>query len=145
METKPREDLIAPCGMNCGICGAYLSHTLNLPKKRGYSKCIGCLPRAKKCAYLKGRCAKLRKKEIRFCFECQNFPCERLKRLDKRYRKNYNMSMIENLLEIKKNGVKEFLKKQKEKYKCPKCGGTICVHNEECYSCGYKDSQLLKK
>ena len=48
-------------------------------------------------------------------------PCENLDRLDRRYRKRYDMSMVENLKEIRDKGINEFLKTQEEKYKCPKC------------------------
>jgi hypothetical protein len=27
--------LIVPCGMNCGICSAYLAYSRNIPRKRG--------------------------------------------------------------------------------------------------------------
>jgi uncharacterized OB-fold protein len=46
------------------------------------------------------------------------------------------MSMIENLEYIQKNGIDNFLKKERERWKCSKCGGIICVHNKKCYTCG---------
>jgi len=130
------KNLIAPCGINCGICSAYLAYSRNIPKKRGkISHCIGCRPRDKQCAYLKGNCEILRENKVDFCFECKNFPCNRLKHIDERYRNDFNMSLIENLYEIKNEGVDKFLENQKEKYKCSKCGGVICVHNKKCYDC----------
>jgi hypothetical protein len=36
-------------------------------------------------------------KKFRYCYECDEFPCARVKRLDKRYRTKYEMGMIENL------------------------------------------------
>jgi hypothetical protein len=129
-----REDLVAPCGMNCNVCSGYLSHSKNLPKKAG-PHCIGCRPRNKKCAYLKGHCSKLRNNEINFCYKCKDFPCDRLQTLDKRYRKNYHTSFIENLKRIRDVGVNRFLNEQKEKHTCLKCGGIICIHNGKCYDC----------
>jgi hypothetical protein len=129
-------DLIAPCGMNCGICSGYLAYSRNIPKKRGkIIHCIGCRPRNKQCAFLKGYCTRLRNGKIGFCYECSDFPCYRLGHLDKRYRERYGMSMIENLNEIKKDGIDKFLKNQREKYRCPKCGGVICIHNKKCFDC----------
>jgi len=57
------------------------------------------------------KCELLGKGKLRFCFECNNFPCKRLKALDKRYRMKYHMSMIDNLNFIKENGLEAFLAK----------------------------------
>jgi len=46
-------ELIAPCGMNCGICKSYLAFSRGIPEKKGkVSHCPGCLPRNKNC-YIK--------------------------------------------------------------------------------------------
>jgi uncharacterized OB-fold protein len=45
------------------------------------------------------------------------------------------MSMIKNLRYVQTNGIKKFLKNEQEKWKCPACGGIICVHNKTCYDC----------
>ncbi|HEY48988.1 MAG TPA: DUF3795 domain-containing protein [Dehalococcoidia bacterium] len=130
------EELIAPCEMNCGICSSYLAYSKNILKKRGaILHCAGCIPRDKRCAYIRKICINLRNDRIRFCYECYDFPCDRLRELDKRYRKNYGMSMVENLEFIRDNGIGKFLVKQEERYKCLKCGGVVCVHNGKCYDC----------
>ena len=126
-----KKELIAPCGMNCAICMAYL---------REKRKCPGCreiyinepVTRAK--CRIKN-CDELNKNNLKFCYECNKFPCDRMKRLDKRYRTKYHMSMIENLNFIKENGVKKLLEKEINKWTCPKCGGTISCHNGYCYTC----------
>jgi hypothetical protein len=74
-------------------------------------------------------------RRIEFCFECSDFPCPRLQRLDERYRKKYKMSMIENLHQIKEDGIEAFLSTQQAKYRCARCGGVVCVHNGRCYDC----------
>ncbi|TET46059.1 MAG: DUF3795 domain-containing protein [Dehalococcoidia bacterium] len=130
--------LAAPCGMNCAICSGYLAYK-NHPRFKGIvSYCRGCRPRNKQCAFLKKRCAdnlKLLAGEVNFCFECNCFPCEGLKHLDARYRREFNMSMIENLMEIKENGLDGFLEKQYQKYACQRCGDLISVHSQKCFSC----------
>lgn len=134
MKTIFRKELVAPCGMNCNVCSNFLAYSRNLPKKVG-PHCIGCRPGNKKCAYLKGHCHKLSIHEIDFCYQCEDFPCDRLKTIDKRYRKNYNASLIENLCAIMKIGIGRFLDEQEGKYKCPKCSGIISIHNGKCYDC----------
>ena len=78
-------------------------------------------------------CEFFRNSKAKYCFECQDFPCEKVKHLDRRYRTKYGMSMIENLENIKKFGIEKFLNNEKVKWACPDCEGTICVHNKQCY------------
>ena len=125
-KTVMKAKLIAPCGMNCAICLAYL---------REKNKCSGCWSPERECnknctirscIYLKGK----------YCFDCDSFPCKRLLQLDSRYRKKYGMSMMENLQAIKLIGIRNFTITEKNRWTCPKCGGTICVHRSSCYTCG---------
>jgi hypothetical protein len=129
--------LIAPCGMNCALCGNYLSMKKDL-RKIGVQKsyCPGCRPRGKNCAFMKKACPSIGEGKYQFCFECPDFPCRRLKALDKRYRERYRMSMIENLNFIKEKGMEEFLAWQAEKWRCKECGGVVCCQNGICYTCG---------
>lgn len=130
------EELIAPCGMNCALCVAYQARALDL-KRKGFSRsyCPGCRPRGKHCAFMKGNCAKIGEGLIHDCSACGDFPCARLKRLDKRYRTQYHMSMIDNLNQIKAAGMERFLAQQAADWRCPRCGGTICCHIGLCLEC----------
>ncbi len=129
------EALIAPCGMNCAICSRYLAYINNLKR----SQCVGCLPRNEKCAYLFGKCRGInhtaRGGAAVFCFECADYPCERINRVDARYRKNYNMSFKENLEYIRSKGIGKFIEAQYKKYRCSNCGGLLSVHNRKCFNC----------
>lgn len=140
------EELIAPCGMNCGVCVSYLAMKNDL-KNKGFAKkyCVGCRPRGKNCTFLKNQCGRLGKGLVRFCYECGEYPCRRLKALDKRYRTFYHMSMIENLELIKTQGIGSLLEKEAAKWRCPECGGTICCHNGLCFNCGLDKLRQNKK
>jgi len=124
--------LIAPCGMNCGICMGYL---------RKERRCPGCRcadtnnsDYVRKCIIK--NCETVKHNLSGFCFECLKYPCRRLKQLDKRYRTKYAMSMLENLEFIREHGLSTFLDKENERWRCQKCGGVICIHRGYCYSCG---------
>lgn len=132
-----KEELIAPCGMNCGVCVSYLAMK-NEVNKKGFRKkyCAGCLPRGKNCTFMAKQCDLLAKGLVRFCYDCAGFPCPRLKALDRRYRVSYHMSMIENLEFIKNNGMERFLEKEAGKWRCLDCGAVICCHNGLCLNCG---------
>jgi len=130
-----KEELIAPCGMNCGICIGYL---------RDKNKCPGCRKMDKnkpeycrKCIIM--HCEILKKNKMKFCSDkCEKFPCKRLKNLDKRYKGKYHMSMLENLENIEKFGIREFVNNEQERWKCPECGGIISCHRDKCLSCGFE-------
>ena len=128
------KELIAPCGMNCAICSRYLSYVNNLKR----SQCIGCRPRNKRCTYLFKNCTgpkDISNGNATFCFECGQYPCKQINRIDHRYKSNYKMSMKENLEDIKKNGTDKFIVEQYKKYQCVKCGGLISIHNRKCFKC----------
>jgi hypothetical protein len=122
---------IAPCGMNCGTCIAYL---------REKNKCPGCrvISENKNKAVQRciiARCIYLDKTKSKFCYECEKYPCKRMKQLDKRYRTKYNTSFIENMLIIKEKGISEFLKFETKRRTCPNCGSSLSVHRPYCLEC----------
>jgi len=123
--------LVAPCGIYCGACYAYL---------RDKNKCHGCRidfeTKPLSCVRCrKANCDLLAKTKSGFCYDCNKFPCQSLKQLDKRYRTKYNTSLIENLILIKEKGMPEFLKIEQEKRTCPECGSIISIHRDNCQTC----------
>lgn len=117
-------NLIAPCGMNCGICIGHL---------RNNNPCHGCNNAEKNWPKTRVNCRLrlCRKRQGDFCYDCEVFPCDRLKHLDKRYRTKYGMSEIGNLEYIKNHGIRKFLQKERAKWISKK--GILCVHNRKYY------------
>jgi hypothetical protein len=140
------ERLIAPCGMNCAICSGYLAMANNV-KEKGVRipYCAGCRPRGKKCAFLKKHCHRLLSGEVKYCFQCGEYPCLRLRQLDQRYRLRFRMSMIDNLDAIKAKGIAKFLEEEDARWRCSSCGSVICCHNGICFNCGLERLQAKKK
>ncbi len=127
-------NLVAQCGINCGTCFAFFGYTM--AGKRRMHSCMGCRARKSLCAFIKKGCKRIaEKKPVEFCFECSDFACENLVKMDIVYRKRFNMSLIENLNYIKEKGINAFLEEEKQKHTCPTCGGVICVHTKRCYNC----------
>lgn len=125
------KSLIAPCGMNCGTCIAYL---------RVKNKCLGCrVYSADKAVSVKRciitSCDKLARTASKFCYDCETYPCKRLKQLDKRYRTKYKTSFIENLTIIKDEGIDNFLVFESERRTCSNCGSVLSVHRDHCLVC----------
>ena len=124
--------LIVPCGMNCGICIGFLREKNKCPgcnsgsenKQKHLAKCV-----IRNCEYLEAS-------RTGFCFECPQYPCARLRQLDKRYRPKYRMSMIENLNNIKVLGLDEFFERENSKWTCSNCKARLSAHRENCLECG---------
>jgi hypothetical protein len=128
-----RAELIAPCGMNCRLCYAY---------QREKKKCSGCRNESDIKYKTKGctsciikNCPTIKNNDSGFCYECDKFPCQRLKQLDKRYRTKYHMSMLENLEAIKEYGLDAFLQQEEKRWTCSECGSLVSVHKEACLKC----------
>ncbi len=47
----------------------------------------------------------------------------------------YSYSLIETLEAIRDKGIKTTLEEQRERYRCARCGGIVCIHNGKCYNC----------
>jgi hypothetical protein len=123
-------DLFAPCGMNCLVCYAHL---------RKKKPCDGCLAadthkteRCKSC-FIK-QCAQ--QKGLVYCFDCPDFPCQRIKNLEKSYLKRYQVSLIENSRLVQASGLEPFFQKERLRWACPECGGLVCLHDKMCSQCG---------
>jgi hypothetical protein len=127
-----KPSLIAPCGMNCGLCVGYL---------RRRNTCGGCRSgdegKARSVLACTTRtCEKVVTGGSGSCSDCERIPCPRLRRLDARYRQKYRMSMLENLEAMRERGVEAFLEAERERWARPACGGVQCVHTAECIYCG---------
>jgi len=125
------KSLIAPCGMNCGTCIAYL---------RSKNKCIGCRIQTKDKPQIRVRCfvkncQYLSETTSKYCGECQYFPCKRIIQLDKRYQTKYRTSFIENLKMIQEKEIDSFLEFESNRRTCSNCGTTLSVHRSNCLKC----------
>lgn len=124
--------MFAPCGMNCEVCYKHLK-----PKKA----CQGCLngdvDKPEHCRICKIKtCA--HSKELMYCYECEDFPCILIKNLEKSYVKRYGVSLVENSLVVKCEGLESFMKKEKGRWTCKSCGGVISLHDAVCSECQLK-------
>lgn len=122
--------LIAPCGVNCAACGAHLDRKKPCPGCRAPSDQIkrkSCVHCAKKnCAFEQG---------FSWCFECPRFPCSRIKSLDKTYRAQYDVDLIQNGIDARAD-MNAFLQAQSIRFACLDCGEMIDQHRRRCSACG---------
>ncbi|WP_455684939.1 DUF3795 domain-containing protein [Thomasclavelia sp.] len=124
--------MLASCGMNCIVCYKHLI------TKKYAKKCNGCkyddetLPEHCRKCKIKD-CAK--SKHLEYCFQCEEYPCKRIKNLDKSYVQKYKTSLIDNGLFIKEKGIVVFLEHEKKKWACLDCNGIISLHDRFCSEC----------
>lgn len=129
MPSEIQESFFAPCGINCMVCYVHLKDKKPCSgclgdKQHKPERCIVCS--IKNCAQEKG---------FTYCYECTDFPCKRIKNLEKSYKKRYNISLIENSKMVKEKGIKAFQKDEQEKWKCNICAGVISLHDKICSNC----------
>lgn len=128
------QNLIAPCGINCALCMRYQRKKKPCPGCREHSgnKYKSCL----ECIII--NCDKRQGKDADYCYVCEEYPCKKLKGLDKVYRTKYSMSLVENLSYIAQHGVDAFMDSEQQRWKCENCGELICVHRGYCVNCNDK-------
>ena len=125
--------IVAPCGINCSLCRAYVRDRNPCPGCRGGIEnkaptCFNCSIK---------NCKELATGGYQFCTSCASYPCAKLLHLDLRYRTRYRVSVIANLERIQAVGTDLFVAEEVEKWTCPECGERLCMHKPQCLNCGY--------
>lgn len=136
MPDKIEEVMFAPCGMNCMVC--YKHCYTKKPCEGCFNSDIGKPEHCRKCKIK--QCTAI--KCVKYCFECNEFPCKFIKNLEKSYKIRYSISLIENSMVVKQEGLEAFMKRQQYDYKCD-CGGIISLHDAECSEC--KKTEKVRK
>jgi hypothetical protein len=144
-------NLVGVCGIYCGACLIYRAYKDNDQKlfhfleEQGLSReqirCEGCVsgdvsPTCAQCQ-LRG-CAK--QKNITFCFECKDMPCNKIIEFAEKRSKANNLPHLTlcpaNLQSLKRTGTQEWLKQQEDRWKCNKCGRKMHWYSDSCPKCG---------
>ena len=132
----------AYCGLYCGACYVMLANEKGTIEKIGKDLnlapedvlCGGCKSDTRfvgcRDCYIRN-CAK--EKELNYCFECKDFPCDYFGRFVKL--KPHLISTTENLQAIKNNSLDFWLNEQKKRWQCPSCNENFSWYEFECQSC----------
>jgi predicted RNA-binding Zn-ribbon protein involved in translation (DUF1610 family) len=142
------KDLLAPCGLYCGVCAIFIAHRDNnekfkkalLPVYKMFAKsiddiaCTGCLsegivfPVCQSCPIKK--CTN--KRELEGCFECDDWPCKYITNFPIQKAKNVMMRTIPTWREM---GTQKFVELEEERYRCPECGNQLFRGVRKCNKC----------
>jgi len=120
MITSERINLVAPCGIDCGLCELYICRD-NLSLRaylvsRGIPDaslpCAGCRGVHGGCPVITGTCETytcVHDKGVAFCFECGDFPCSKLNPAADRADVLPHNTKVFNLCTIQRLGVEGFV------------------------------------
>lgn len=137
--THKRHCELAPCGVYCGACPSFNITCFGCAsddKNQKRSSKWGCKIRS--CCYTE--------KGLNYCIDCDQFPCnifssKLLGTHKKDPRFNYRFEIPLLLSKLKIMSSKNFIRFQKERWKCNSCGGTIRFYHYRCDKCG-KESMV---
>lgn len=120
MQHTERTTLVAPCGIDCGICELYTcrynqqlyAHLLSrgIPKER--IPCNGCRSIQGNCPVIPSTCDTylcVKEKDVQFCYECNEFPCVRLHPSADRADVLPHNLKVYNLCTIRQKGIEKFI------------------------------------
>jgi hypothetical protein len=170
MTGASKEGLAAACGTYCGACPAYLARhgedeplriALQKRSSSGLAKaqkgippsnwmdgllCDGCLSGG----VLAGHCQRcdirvhaLNKQEDSRCTACEELPCYRIADLVNMGRYLHRQEYLPNLKKVREMGVQAWVKKEEERWRCPKCSLPLSWYDAACARCGEPRSRQL--
>lgn len=120
MTGKERLGMVAPCGIDCGICElavcrdnprmmeVLVSH--GIPREK--LPCAGCRSVQGGCPVIGGICETYRcvtEKNVEFCHQCADFPCSKLSPASDRANVLPHNMKVFNLCAIQRRGVEAFV------------------------------------
>lgn len=126
---KDKNPAAAICGLYCGTCPAFGADCDGCLSDRVAPGCDVCLNGFRECAAAH--------KAAR-CYECAEFPCQRLKAFSKRHYVNgigHHVHVIEDLQTMKDIGVGAWTDRQREEHTCKNCGKSILWYERGCPDC----------
>lgn len=138
------KDLLAPCGLYCGVCGVVIAHRDNNEKfKEKLSGVYGVTPEEIRCKGCKSNerfgfcelcpirsCAE--EKGYEGCHECDDFPCSMIEAFPLPVGKKVILRAIPQWREM---GTEKWVEAEEARYICPDCGAKLFRGARRCREC----------
>ena len=137
-------ELLAPCGLYCGVCGILMAHSDNNAKFKerlgsfyGVAEddivCEGCLSdvRFKYCRQCAIR-ACTEGKNYEGCHQCGEWPCKLVEDFPVPVGKKVIMRAIPTWREL---GTEKWVEEEEKRYHCPQCGEQLFRGTKRCRNC----------
>jgi len=137
-------ELLAPCGLYCGVCSILIAHRDNNQKfKEVLAPVYGCSPEEivcqgclsdevfKFCRVCKIKSCTL-EKNYEGCHQCNDWPCSFFDELPLEIGKKVIMRAIPQWREW---GTEKWVKAEEKRYHCPHCGYALFRGAKRCRRC----------
>ena len=141
---KVEKELLAPCGMYCGVCGVVIAYRDNNQKfKERLSTVYGCSPddiickgclsdeRFQYCEVCAIRSCVL-EKSYEGCYQCDDFPCDHIENFPIPVGKKVILRAIPAWREL---GTEKWVEEEEKRYLCPHCGYKLFRGANRCRNC----------
>ncbi|MFX1297148.1 MAG: DUF3795 domain-containing protein [Promethearchaeota archaeon] len=145
-----QKELLAPCGLYCGVCAIYIADKANnlkfkqrlvdvykpISKTVADIKCSGCLSENQEKIF--GYCQTcpirdcVKNKGIEGCHQCDDFPCKFINNFPIPVGKKVILRAIPTWREF---GTKKYVEEEEKRYHCPNCGNPLFRGVKRCNTC----------
>ena len=147
--TPNNEKLVAPCGLYCGACTAYLAthdDRAGTGKAKGPSmQCDACMGNGRAPAHV-SKCAikvcAAEKTKTGRCSECADFPCSIISDFNNDGVQHHG-EVLENLRQLRTMGITEWTKHEEDRWSCSQCKTKLAWYDAECPKCKTTRSNRL--
>ncbi len=128
-DTEIKHPEAAICGLYCATCPSFGKDCDGCLSSRVAEECRGCPNGFRECAAQKG---------VTRCYECPDFPCERLKKFTQTHIVNgvkHHEYVIQNLEQMRDSGVENWVNRMDQETRCPQCNHRIIWYEKACSAC----------
>ena len=140
-------DLLAPCGLYCGVCGVLIADREDNRKfkerlatvygtKPEDIRCKGCLHENEDDVFFYCRACPIkdctRKKGIEGCRQCDDFPCRLIEEFPLPVGKRVILRAVPRWREW---GTEKWVAEEEKRYHCPSCGYALFRGAKRCRQC----------
>ena len=126
---KPNNETAAICGLFCGTCPFYPEKCHGCLSDKLTAHCVTCPNGFRDCA---------KKHAVTRCYECSEFPCDRLKQFSKEHYQNgigHHETVIADLTYMSEHGVESWVEKKTADNTCKSCGKLIHWYDKHSHKC----------
>jgi hypothetical protein len=128
------------CGLYCGGCQAYQETQAGLRTtfQRETQACEGCASSGVVASWCRDceikACA--RRKGLRYCLPCDEYPCAKLQAFVNDPRYPYHRAVHSDMVRLREVGTETWLREQATRWACRTCGNKYHWFERKCASCG---------